>query len=128
MSESIETRALRWASSSTTGASSKAILKVMTGNHPKDGYCYPHDPQDFERCRALLELIPEWKARLSEMKAVGAEWAALVDHWAELESLHAKGSYPATYRRMKKILDPIEAKRPGLIKIGGGAIYFPSDQ
>lgn len=126
--DSIEQRALRWASGRGVGESSKAILKVMTGNPPKDGYCYPHDGGDFERCLVLLALIPEWKTRLAEMKSVGPEWSALVDHWDQLETIHLKNNAGMTYKRMKEILNPIEAKRRGLIKFGSGAaLYMPQE-
>lgn len=124
MTETIEQRALRWASGNQVGVSSKAILQVMTGNPPGDGYCYPHDGDDLQRCLVLLALIPEWKPRLAEMKTVGPEWAALVDHWDELHALYLKGYAPTT-KRMKEILDPIEAKRPGLIRLNENAsVYF----
>jgi hypothetical protein len=125
--KSIEARALEWVSGGKTGISSKAILGVMTGNPPKDGFCYPHDGYDFERCAVLLALIPEWKARLEDMKKVGPEWSALVDAWDELNALYLKhGPGREIYDRMKSILGPIEEKRPGLIKIGeGAALYMP---
>jgi hypothetical protein len=126
--QTVEARALKWVSTGSTGISSKAILGVMTGNPPDDGYCYPHDGGDFQRCVVLLALIPEWKARLGEMKAVGPEWAALVDHWDELYALYIKhGIGREIYDRMKAILRPIEDKRPGLIRIGdSAALYAPS--
>jgi hypothetical protein len=127
MTESIETRALRWASGDGTGVSSKAILKVMTKNYPKDGYCYPHDGGDLGRCILLLALIPEWRARIGEMRAVGPEWSALVDHWDELEALYYKDDNRGLiYKRMKEILDPIEAKRAGLVKIGDRVTLYTS--
>lgn len=125
--QTVEARAFKWVSGSNTGTSSKAILGVMTGNPPRDGYCYPHDGQDFERCAVLLALIPEWRARLGEMGKVGPEWAALVKHWDELNALYLKhGPSREIYDRMKAILNPIEAKRPGLVKIGeNAALYMP---
>lgn len=114
-------RARRWA----TGVSSKAIFGVMTGKPPADGFCYPHDAGDFERCFALLLAVPEWRARLPEMKIVGPEWSALVDHWSELEALHESADSAAVYRRMKALLDPIEATNPALLKLrGGGTVHF----
>jgi hypothetical protein len=127
MSQNIEARALHWALHGDTGTSSKAIAGVMTGKLPKDGYCYPHDGGDFGRCIGLLAAVPEWRSRLSEMRAVGPEWAAIVDHWEELEALFRKDGGDRLYRRMKEILDPIEAKNKRLIRFGSGAIYFPKD-
>lgn len=126
MSESIESRALRWAAGDDTGVSSKAILKVMTGQKISDGWCYPHDSDDLGRCLRLLALIPEWRTRLSEMGAVGPEWRALVKHWDELAALRETGNHPAVYARMKAILSPIEAKRAGLVRLGPSmSMYVP---
>lgn len=124
MSETIEARAMRWAVGGDTGTSSKAIFAVMTGNPPKDGYCYPHDGDDLGRCLRLLTLIPEWRARLVEMRSVGPEWSALVDRWDELVELYAKKDGRALHDRMRAILRPIEDKRPGLYRIGDCAIYM----
>lgn len=64
---SIEQRALYWAASDDTGVSSKTLLAHMTGN-PKVGYTSPpSDADDRGRCIRLLELIPEWIPRLSEL-------------------------------------------------------------
>lgn len=121
----VQTRALKWSTGPDTGVSSMAILRVMTGDAPKDGYCYPHDGGDLGRCLGLLKAVPEFRARLDEMRAVGPEWSALVDHWAELEAMHGAGKNDALYKRMREIRDPIEAKRPGLIRFpNGSAIYF----
>jgi len=82
---------------------------------------YPSDGGDLGRCLWLLELIPEWKPRLPEMGAVNAYWAALVANWDELAKLHALEDRGLVYRRMKQILDPIEAKDPRILKMGNGA-------
>jgi hypothetical protein len=65
MTDSIEKRALTWASGDDTGVSSKAILKVMTGQTISDDYCHPHDSQDLGRCVRLLDIIPEWRPRIA---------------------------------------------------------------
>lgn len=122
--DSIEMRAAQWAASGETGVSSKAILGVMVGTPPKSRFCYPHDGGDFGRCVGLLDAVPEYRDRLIEMKAICPEWAALVDHWTELEVMY-RTKDKCLYKRMKQILDPIENANPGLIKVGSGAsIYF----
>lgn len=123
MSNSIEKRALTWAIGRDTGASSKAILAVMTGNNPDSRYSYPSDGSDLGRCLRLLDLIPEWKPRMHEMRAICPQWAALVDHWDELAAMHA-ANHPRLYDRMKAILRPIEDKDSNIISFGGGAIIF----
>jgi hypothetical protein len=122
MTDSIEKRALQWASGRDTGSSSKAILAVMTGNKPQSRYDYPSDGGDLGRCLRLLDLIPEWKPRIGEMRAVSPQWAALVDHWDDLAQLHAKDG--KVYERMSAILRPIENKDSGMISFAGGAIIF----
>lgn len=122
--DSTEKRAARWAAGSDTGASSKAMLSVMLGDRPKTSFCYPHDGGDLGRCIGLLDAVPEYRERLDEMKIIGAEWAALIDHWAELEARWRRKD-DKLYERMKQILDPIEAQNRNTIKFGkGGALHF----
>jgi hypothetical protein len=119
--ESVEARLARWATGGDTGSSSEAIAAVMTGNKPKGYVDHPLDGGDLGRCIRLLDLIPEWKVRLSEMASFSEEWAALVQHWDELVALRGLNDGRRVYDRMKAILDPIEAKNPNVIKLGGGA-------
>lgn len=71
---------------------------------------YPHDPDDFVRCRRLLALIPDGAARLGEVAEAfpGTKWPALVSCWPELESLYlqeennASGNAPRLYARICK--------------------------
>lgn len=123
--DSAEKRAAKWAETGNTGTSSKALLSVMLGERPKTSFCYPHDGGDLGRCICLLQAVPEYRGRLDEMKAIGPEWAALVDHWPELEFLWLTDD-KTLYARMKAILDPIEAKNRNLVKVGkgGAAFYF----
>jgi hypothetical protein len=122
--DSIEKRAAQWAATGDTGASSKALLSVMVGKRTTDTFCYPHDGGDLGRCIGLLDAVPEYRARIAEAKALGPEWAALVEHWPELEAMY-RAKDKSLYARMKAILDPIENANPKLIKIGkGAAIHF----
>jgi hypothetical protein len=124
MTNSIEKRAAQWAAGRNTGVSSKAILGVMVGKPPESRFCYPHDGGDLGRCIGLLEAVPEFRDRLQEMRKVGPEWAALIDHWDELEGMY-RTKDDRLYERMQEILDPIERKNPQLIKMGNGAsLYF----
>ena len=121
--DSVEKRAAQWAASGETGVSSKAILGVMVSSPPETRFCYPHDGSDLGRCIGLLDAVPEYRGRLSEMKCVGPEWSALVGNWSELEAMWRAGD-KSLYKRMKQILDPIEKTNPNLIKFGSGAIFF----
>lgn len=121
---SAEMRAAKWAATGDTGSSSKAMLSVMLGERPKTSFCYPHDGGDLGRCIGLLDAVSEYRERLAEMKAIGPEWAALIDHWPELEARWRRKDNKL-YERMKQILDPIEAKNRNLIRMGNGSsIYF----
>ncbi len=120
MTETVEMRAAKWASSSNTGTSSKAILATMLGNPPKSRFCYPHDQGDLGRCIGLLDAVPEYRARLKEMKAIGPEWTALVENWPRLEAMY-RADDKRLYDAMKAILDPIEKTNKNLIKFGSGA-------
>jgi hypothetical protein len=121
MTDSIEKRALTWASGDDTGVSSKAILKVMTGQTISDDYCHPHDSQDLGRCVRLLDIIPEWRPRIGEMSNVSDEWAALSAVWPELEALHRAESHNTVYSRIKAIVRPIEDARGNVIRMGDEA-------
>lgn len=126
MTDSPEKRAAKWAAGFSTGVSSKAILKVMLGDKPEDGYCYPHDADDLGRCIGLLDAVPEYRDRIGEMSAVGPEWEALAARWSELEAAYRAGDHVATRKLVKAIIEPIEAKRLGLFRLGDGvSLYFP---
>lgn len=68
-----------WALGHSTGASATCIARHMMGL-PVGGD-FPHDSGDFGRCEALLDAVPELRARLPEMAAVSAMWAKLVENW-----------------------------------------------
>lgn len=108
-------RLLNWLSGMDTGISSKTIAATMEHEplilQGRSGH--PHDPSDLGRCIRLLELFPEYRARLNEMRFVSPVWAQLVDHWDELETLYnapdERGHVRPCYDRMLE-----------LIKAGGG--------
>lgn len=78
---SIEERISGWIINGRVGASSTAIWARMTGTQQADGYAHPLDCDDLNRCILLLDLIPEWRPRMSEMAACSPEWAALAEVW-----------------------------------------------
>lgn len=82
--KSIIERGEAWLLDGQVGMSSKSIYCHMTGREPEDGYSYPCDPDDLNRCLLLLELIPEWRSRMPEMAAHGKKWAGLVSDWPTL--------------------------------------------
>lgn len=87
------------------------MAQFLLGGAPTN-IAHPHDPDDFARCRKLLEAVPELAPRLNEMKAASSVWASLVEAWDELcrlmdeeapEWREGKGSSPKTYARMKAL-------------------------
>ena len=116
--------AVRWLANGERGMSSEAIAERMTGvpvgrppwpDYPR----HPRDPDDLRRCRLLLEVVPEWEARLGEMADVSPEWAGLVERWAEVCALMDEevpdwrttrtGRAPRTYRLMMDLMREVES-------------------
>lgn len=50
--------------------------------------CPPSDPADFRRCYKLLQAVPQWKARLNELKTISPVWEKLVDNWDKLTEMY----------------------------------------
>lgn len=82
--KTVEERAVAWIRDGRVGMSSRAIHDHMLGLKAKEGYSYPHDPDDLNRCLLLLDLIPEWKSRMHEMAQRGKQWAGLAARWDEI--------------------------------------------
>jgi len=108
----INQKANEWLKSGERGVSSETILSVMEDINVVMHRSHPYDPSDFYRCCLLLESVPEYRARLNEMALVSKEWAILVEHWDELESLlkteMETGYAPKTYEKMQRLFE--EAK------------------
>lgn len=99
-----------WLACDETGASSQVMSSRLTGRpfrHRRDTE-YPHDPGDFGRCVGFLDAVPEAREKLTTMRDVSPQWAALIDNWQELESLYREeqpsGSAPKLYARMQELL------------------------
>lgn len=102
-----------WLHSDQTGMSSKYMSSQLT-NACSAERAYPRDPSDFGRCLGLLKAAPELREKIGQMRECGPQWAALVDHWDELESLYNEelptGKAPKTYSRMRELYDAAEGK------------------
>lgn len=107
-------KAIEWLLGNDTGVSSETILAVMVGNVEAGEvdssgmrFGVPHDPSDFGRCHRLLEIFPEWRARLGEMEEIFPEWKPLVREWAKLTKLYLRdlptGRCPELYDRMQEL-------------------------
>lgn len=112
---------IEWIHGGERGTSSNTIVEFMEGLPPgtmSGNSCFgnhPHDPSDLARCIKLLIHVPEYRDRLSEMKAVSKVWSALVDNWQELERMYFEavasgtGKAPELYDRMRELIDNAEA-------------------
>ncbi len=104
---------LNWLAHGERGDSSNAIATKLSGTNcmfysfGRVRLPHPSDPADFKRCMKLLNQVPEFRERLSEMKDVSEVWSALVDNWNEFERLYYEecetGRCPKLYDRMKEI-------------------------
>ncbi len=61
----MDSKIVDWFASDNTGASSRCMAFHLTGR--KSDGSYPHDGGDFARCVALLERVPELRAKIGEM-------------------------------------------------------------
>lgn len=116
---SLSEAANSWLANGERGSSSEAIFEHMTGvwvGGRRRNFTNPSDPDDFWRCRLLLDAVPEFKTHLHRMSEVSSAWAALVARWADLESLMdsdlklTPGVAPTCYATMVDVLD--EAQDP----------------
>jgi hypothetical protein len=100
----IEVRASWWWDNGERGTSSETIFSAMSG---KGGhrFDYPYDPDDFRRCRALLDLIPEWRADLSKVSERFPWFTPFAENWDTFDALWNEefptGKAPKLYQAMQ---------------------------
>lgn len=104
----------QWLATGEKGLSSETMFEVLSGMKTcEHGYRHPYDPADFARCRKLIETIPAYERRISEMGKISKQWKAIVDNWDKLcammdeeapEWRTHKGRAPKTYEFMRKLL------------------------
>jgi len=111
----------QWLAGRDTGISSLTIYYVMNGKRQylsDDTFEHspPCDPSDFGRCYRLLQLVPEWRAHLSDVAAAFPEWAPFVREWAKLEQLYEvamqrpREPAPEMYQLMQKLREERNGK------------------
>lgn len=80
--------AIKWLALGQRDACSGAMFLGITGVKPYDmagsALAYPLDPDDFKRCRLLVEQVPEIAARLEAVSSVSPIWQQIVDSWYSL--------------------------------------------
>jgi len=115
----LDDHAQQYLAAGVRGASAKSIAAHLGGFGEQTGD-YPHDADDFARCEALLDAVPEFRARLSEMAEVNTYWHALSMVWDGL-----RNSAPdARSVAMRQIIKPIEALDPRCVDMGRATLRF----
>ena len=106
-------RVKQWLLGPDRGLSSEQIVETMEGLPPGllTGHHYgahPWDNSDFYRCYMLLQIAPEYRARLAEMSNISPQWKALVENWTELEHMLEEeirtGNGSALYARLEQLI------------------------
>jgi hypothetical protein len=106
MSIEISEETLAWLLSDDTGISSKTLCSCLyLIPTKKDRSNYPHDPDDFGRCKRFLETLTpdERKTALLNVSAVSREWKGLVEKWDRLDSLY-ENNKQMLFKEMDKII------------------------
>lgn len=104
----MEKKVLEWFVNGETGVSSEAMAAAVCGIRQKSPWPgHPSDPSDFNRCVKFLKAVPEARQHFDKVAEMSKVWAALVEHWDELEKMLAAewptGSAPKMYERMKAL-------------------------
>lgn len=99
-----------WLASDEVGASSLFMARSLAplaglGDRLEHKYAHenrhPGDMEDLRRCVQMLDAVPELRAHIPAMKALGPIWARLADKWSELERMYAsergKAKCPKTH-------------------------------
>ena len=76
-----------WKERGEHGISSETIYSAFCGGMPRY-VSYPRDPDDFRRCKLLLDLIPEWRADLGKVSRRYVWFAPMIEKWDEIERLY----------------------------------------
>lgn len=95
-----------WRHKGEIGTSSLTIWCAFTeGRNPHGGFCYPLDPDDFRRCKQLLDLIPEWRLDIQKVADRFKWFQPFVDSWSDFEQLYIEeasgNSAPRLYAAMQ---------------------------
>jgi hypothetical protein len=111
----ISEQAIAWLASGERGTSANTIFTHLSGIDAvgKWGGSHPHDPDDFRRCRLLMNQVPDFHARIGELRKISPVWDRLVSNWADLcyqmdrefptWREGGRGSCPKMYERMKEL-------------------------
>ncbi len=127
-----ERKILRWIGEGRgVGLSSKTIALTTLDEMPSSPH-YPHDPDDFSRCRRLLADLPFTRRGLAKLGIDGGRvWKALVKRWDEIDAQFEESERGGwkddgkCYRLMRSIIDPAERQHRSRAPVGtasGGGV------
>ena len=106
LTTSIQDRATWWKERGEVGVSSETIWCAFTqSSDPRFGACYPYDPDDYRRCKLLLDLIPEWRTTLIVVVARFPWFNPFADRWDEFDRLWAIESPKKTCPKLYALMD-----------------------
>lgn len=83
----IADRVAWWRDRGEHGVSSETIYSAFAGGRPRH-VDVPHDPDDFSRCKLLLDLIPEWRSDLGKVVKVYPWFSPMIEKWAEIDAAY----------------------------------------
>ena len=93
---------MAWLASDDVGRSSKFMAWVLSYNQfPKPEFGYPHDPDDFGRCRRLVQAVPRFEYLIFEMREQSHQWKAVAENWDRWVELYDKEDGETLYAEMK---------------------------
>lgn len=118
LSCSVMERASWWIDRGETGSSSLTIYAAFTGSAIDDDEAdFPFDPDDFRRCKLLLDLIPEWRSDLQKVADRFPWLAPFVKRWDRFDRLYAQESEstscPKLYAALQSACKEAEKLRYG---------------
>jgi hypothetical protein len=101
----LEVRVDWWWERGERGTSSETIFCAMTGRGLRRA-SYPLDPDDYRRCRRLLEIVPEWRGQLSKVVDRFPWFEPFATFWDRFDTMwdaeYKTGRCPMLYEEMQK--------------------------
>lgn len=96
-----------WLQSDEVGMSSEYMAWVLSKGDPavwgprRTKLSYPHDADDFGRCRRLILAVPNLTFSIYRMAEHGKNWGAVVDNWERWVEIYDAGRYKELNQAMR---------------------------